>query len=97
MCGPGELHYWAQLHPVHELFGVPFPAVMPRDAATLCEPSAVRDAADRGFLVTVPADACATKSAEEETASLAVMKGYARIAETAELLDEMGARGATAA
>ena len=62
-----------------------------------CVESAVRDAADRGFLVTVAADACATKSPEEEAASLAVMKGYARIAETAELLKEMGARGASAA
>ncbi len=62
-----------------------------------CVESAVRDAADRGYLVTMVADACATKSAEQEAASLAVMKGYARIAETPELLDEMQARGASAA
>ena len=62
-----------------------------------CVESAVRDAADRGYLVTMVADACATKSAEEEAASLAVMKGYARIAETADLLAEMRARGASAA
>lgn len=62
-----------------------------------CVESAVRDAADRGYLVTMVADACATKSAEEEAASLAVMKGYARIAETVALLAEMQARGASAA
>ncbi|NIA69278.1 cysteine hydrolase [Pelagibius litoralis] len=62
-----------------------------------CVESAVRDAADRGFLVTLVADACATKTPEQEAASLAVMQGYARIAETAALLDEMRPRGASAA
>lgn len=62
-----------------------------------CVESAVRDAADRGFLVTMVADACATKSAEQEAASLAVMKGYARIAETAAVVEEMPKRGASAA
>ncbi|MEE8105835.1 MAG: bacillithiol biosynthesis BshC [Planctomycetota bacterium] len=49
VCGPGEIRYWAQLKPVHELFGVPMPAVVPRDAATLIEPSASRDAAKLGL------------------------------------------------
>lgn len=62
-----------------------------------CVESAVRDAADRGFLVTVVADACATKSAEQEAASLSVLQGYARVAETAALLDELSARGVSAA
>jgi len=62
-----------------------------------CVESAVRDAADRGFLVTMVADACATKSAEQESASLAVLQGYARIADTTALLDELSARGVTAA
>ena len=62
-----------------------------------CVESAVRDAADRGFLVTMVADACATKSAEQEAASLTVMKGYARIAETAAVIAELPKRGASAA
>jgi len=49
VCGPGEIQYWAQLAPAHESFGVPMPAVVPRDAATLIEPSASRDAAKLGL------------------------------------------------
>ena len=62
-----------------------------------CIESAVRDAADRGFLVTVVADACATKSAEQDAASRGVMQGYARIAETAAVLEELSTLGASAA
>ena len=42
--------------------------------------SAVRDAADLGFLVSVPEDACAAQSESDHTAGLHNMKGFARVA-----------------
>lgn len=48
VCGPSEIRYWAQLRPVHEHFGIPMPAVLPRDAATLVEKGVARDAAKLG-------------------------------------------------
>ncbi|CAE6971940.1 rutB [Symbiodinium natans] len=44
-----------------------------------CVESAVRDAADLGFLVTVPEDACAARSEGDHGAGLHNMKGFARI------------------
>ena len=41
-----------------------------------CVDMAVRDAADRGYLVTVVADACATYSQERHEAALAAYAGY---------------------
>ena len=49
VCGPSEIDYWSQLKGVHELFGIPFPAVLPRDAATLVEQGTARDAAKLGL------------------------------------------------
>ncbi|MEM8884714.1 MAG: bacillithiol biosynthesis BshC [Planctomycetota bacterium] len=49
VCGPSEIDYWSQLKGVHELFDVPFPAVLPRDAATLVEVGTARDAAKLGL------------------------------------------------
>ncbi|MHC4938196.1 MAG: bacillithiol biosynthesis protein BshC [Planctomycetota bacterium] len=49
VCGPSEIAYWSQLKEVHELFGVPMPAVLPRDAATLVEQGTARDAAKLGL------------------------------------------------
>lgn len=54
-----------------------------------CVESAVRDAADLGFLVTVAEDACAAKSAEEHECGLRNMKGFARIVTTKELQKEL--------
>ncbi|MDJ0958362.1 MAG: isochorismatase family cysteine hydrolase [Arenicellales bacterium] len=51
-----------------------------------CVESAVRDAADRGFLVTVVEDACATRTPEAHEASIKNLGGYARILSTAEVL-----------
>jgi len=48
VCGPAECDYWAQLGPAHAAFGVPFPAVLPRNAATLVEQGVARDAARMG-------------------------------------------------
>ena len=44
-----------------------------------CVESAVRDAADRGYLVTVVEDACAAKTIKEHEAGLFNMKGFARL------------------
>ncbi|MHC4847195.1 MAG: bacillithiol biosynthesis protein BshC [Planctomycetota bacterium] len=49
VCGPSEIEYWSQLKQVHELFGVPMPAVLPRDAATIIEQGTARDAAKLGL------------------------------------------------
>jgi ureidoacrylate peracid hydrolase len=57
-----------------------------------CVESAVRDAADRGYLVTLVEDGCATTSQASHDASLKVMAGYARIASTEEVLAEIARR-----
>ena len=49
VCGPAEVHYWAQLKGAHEAFGIPLPAVLPRDAATLVEQGTAKDAARLGL------------------------------------------------
>jgi ureidoacrylate peracid hydrolase len=54
-----------------------------------CVESAVRDACDRGFLVTLVPDACATKSDEAHEASLRAIKGYCRMVSTADLVAEL--------
>jgi len=58
-----------------------------------CVESAVRDACDRGFLVTLVTDACATYSRERHAASLRALKGYCRQLKTEELITELEARG----
>ena len=58
-----------------------------------CVDSAVRDACDLGYLVTVPTDACATQSQLRHDTSLANNKGYCRQVTTAALLAELGAGG----
>jgi ureidoacrylate peracid hydrolase len=54
-----------------------------------CVDSAVRDACDLGYLVTVPTDACATLSAERHDWSLRNNRGYCRQRTTREVLDEI--------
>lgn len=61
-----------------------------------CVEAAVRDAADRGFLVTLVPDACAAKTAEQEAVTAEGMKAYARIAATEDVLKELQAKGAPA-
>jgi ureidoacrylate peracid hydrolase len=56
-----------------------------------CVDSAVRDACDLGYLVTVPTDACATLSAERHEWSLRNNKGYCRQVATETLLAEITA------
>jgi ureidoacrylate peracid hydrolase len=54
-----------------------------------CVDSAVRDACDLGYLVTVPTDACVTQSAERHNWSLRNNRGYCRQRTTREVLDEI--------
>jgi ureidoacrylate peracid hydrolase len=54
-----------------------------------CVDSAVRDACDLGYLVTVPTDACVTLSRERHDWSLRNNAGYCRQCTTADLLEEI--------
>lgn len=61
-----------------------------------CVDSAVRDACDLGYLVTVPTDACATLTRERHEWSLRNNRGYCRQVSTQALLDEIERLGAPA-
>ncbi len=54
-----------------------------------CVDSAVRDACDLGYLVTVPTDACVTLSAERHESSLRNNRGYCRQISTLDLVQEI--------
>ena len=54
-----------------------------------CVDSAVRDACDLGYLVTVPTDACVTLSPERHESSLRNNRGYCRQRTTQQLVDEI--------
>lgn len=54
-----------------------------------CVESAVRDACDLGYLVTLVTDACATITQERHDQSLDVIRGYCRQRTTDELLAEL--------
>lgn len=56
-----------------------------------CVISSVRDACDRGFLVVVPEDACATYTDDRHRWALELTKGYCRVADTATLVEELRA------
>nr|WP_240967324.1 isochorismatase family cysteine hydrolase [Pseudomonas nitroreducens] len=56
-----------------------------------CVDMAVRDAADRGYLVTLVEDACATHTAERHQACLEAIKGYCWIADTDSVLARIAA------
>jgi ureidoacrylate peracid hydrolase len=58
-----------------------------------CVDSAVRDACDLGYLVTLPVDACVTQSPERHATSLANNRGYCRQVTTAELVAEIEGLG----
>src|SRR6516162_3880261 len=55
-----------------------------------CVESAVRDACDLGYLVTLVVDACTTTSAERHEQSLIGIRGYCRQRTTDTLLTEIG-------
>jgi len=54
-----------------------------------CVESAVRDACDMGFLVTLIEDACATFTQERHDATLRAIKGYCRQRKTEQVLAEL--------
>ena len=58
-----------------------------------CVESAVRDGCDRGCLMTLVDDACATHSAHRHREALHGFRGYCRIRSTGELLEELDAIG----
>ena len=55
-----------------------------------CVDMAVRDGADRGYLVTCVTDACATYSAARHAAALAAFGGYCWSADTATVVGRLG-------
>lgn len=58
-----------------------------------CVESAVRDGCDRGFLMTLVDDACATHSAHRHREALHGFRGYCRVRTTGELVEELDATG----
>ena len=54
-----------------------------------CVDMAVRDAADRGYMVTLVQDACATYSAERHEAALRAFGGYCWVTDTATTLSRL--------
>jgi ureidoacrylate peracid hydrolase len=55
-----------------------------------CVSSAVRDACDIGYLVTLPTDACASYSGERHAHAIESLSGYCRQLTTRELIPEIG-------
>jgi len=55
-----------------------------------CVDMAVRDAADRGYLVTVVEDACATYTQERHEAAIRAYSGYGWITDTATVIERLG-------
>jgi ureidoacrylate peracid hydrolase len=58
-----------------------------------CVSSAIRDACDLGYLVTMPVDACATYSPERHEAAVASLSGYCRQLPTDALVAELAGQG----
>jgi len=56
-----------------------------------CVDMAVRDGADKGYLVTLVADACATHSAERHDAALRAFGGYCRVTDTSDVVTRLKA------
>jgi len=57
-----------------------------------CVESAVRDACDLGYLVTLVPDACATYTQERHDTSLRAIKGYCRQVSTDGLIEEISSQ-----
>lgn len=58
-----------------------------------CVDMAVRDAADRGYLVTCVADACAAATPERHQTALSAFGGYCWLSDTATVVDRFDALG----
>lgn len=54
-----------------------------------CVETVIRDGCDRGFLMTLIDDACATHSEARHAASLRALKGYCRVRTTDQVIDEL--------
>jgi nicotinamidase-related amidase len=54
-----------------------------------CVETAVRDGCDRGFMMTLIDDACATFAEQRHKESLVGFKGYCRVRSTEQILDEL--------
>ena len=61
-----------------------------------CVESAVRDAADRGFMVTLVEDCCASKTKAWHMAALDTLKGYGRIRTADQVIAELSQQRAAA-
>ncbi|MDH3466479.1 MAG: cysteine hydrolase [Gammaproteobacteria bacterium] len=57
-----------------------------------CVETAVRDGCDRGFLMTLVDDACATHSERRHRESLFGFRGYCRVRSTAQMIEELAAQ-----
>ncbi len=57
-----------------------------------CVETAVRDGCDRGFLMTLVDDACATFAEQRHKEALVGFKGYCRVRSTQQILDELAAQ-----
>ncbi len=60
-----------------------------------CVETAVRDGCDRGYLMTLIDDACATHSQERHEATLRALKGYCRVRTTDQVIEELAAQRET--
>ncbi|MHB1329327.1 MAG: cysteine hydrolase family protein [Gemmatimonadales bacterium] len=58
-----------------------------------CVDMAVRDAADRGYLVTLVDDACVAASAERHASALRALRGYCWTADTAQVVGRLESLG----
>ena len=57
-----------------------------------CVETVIRDGCDRGFLMTLIDDACATHTPERHAASLGALKGYCRVRTTDQVVGELTGR-----
>ena len=57
-----------------------------------CVETAVRDGCDRGFLMTLIDDACATHSEQRHRESLIGIKGYCRVRSSAQMIEQLAAQ-----
>jgi ureidoacrylate peracid hydrolase len=62
-----------------------------------CVETAVRDGCDRGFLMTLVDDACATVSEQRHKEALIGFKGYCRMRTTAQIVEELEGQAAARA
>lgn len=60
-----------------------------------CVETAVRDGCDRGFLMTLVDDACATHTEQRHRESLIGIKGYCRVRSSAEVIEELASTTAS--